>query len=170
MAREYTNIADAISAVNTEVSAQTTQIADILTALEGKSGGGLPTSISKIDGGSFTVASNTKCDAYSIAHNLGTIPKGFCVWTDDETSATAVDIYALIYSQFLTLTHDTQSGTSNSGCLMQYYRITTGKTASATRTPSATQLSGYVTNTQFKINDPAINYRAGNTYKWIAWA
>lgn len=40
MAREYTNIADAISAVNTEVSAQATQIADILEALEGKSSGG----------------------------------------------------------------------------------------------------------------------------------
>lgn len=39
MAREYNSIADAISAVNGEVSEQSTKIADILEALEGKAGG-----------------------------------------------------------------------------------------------------------------------------------
>lgn len=39
MAREYDNIADAISAVNGEVGEQSTKIADILEALEGKAGG-----------------------------------------------------------------------------------------------------------------------------------
>lgn len=39
MAREYDNIADAISAVNGEVAEQSGKIADILEALEGKGGG-----------------------------------------------------------------------------------------------------------------------------------
>lgn len=39
MAREYDNIADAISAVNGEVAEQSTKIADILEALEGKGSG-----------------------------------------------------------------------------------------------------------------------------------
>lgn len=43
MAREYDNIADAISAVNGEVSEQSGKIADILEALEGKAGGITPT-------------------------------------------------------------------------------------------------------------------------------
>lgn len=57
MAREYDNIADAISAVNGEVSEQSTKIADILEALEGKAGGGID------------VKSATRCEIVTIGTN-----------------------------------------------------------------------------------------------------
>lgn len=128
MAREYDNIADAISAVKGEVGEQSTKIAGILEALEGKAGGGLPSSISKIDGGSFTVASDTVCNTYRIGHNLGVIPKGVYVWCDSFTENTTYTADRLIswFMGFLSYTND---GTSYStGEYMQFHR-TAGGTA-----------------------------------------
>lgn len=130
----------------------------------------LPTSISKIDGGSFILLNNTNTPDYLIHHNLGEIPKGFCVWTNDETSASKVDIYALVNAFFQLSTHETQVGTEAAGYITMYYRITTGKTAGTSHYPTTAQLGGYVTTTTLNVNNNSIKYRAENTYNWIAWA
>ena len=56
-------------------------ILGVIGSFEG--GGSLPPVISKIDGGSFTLASVTDVRNYSISHNLGEKPKCFVIWSDD---------------------------------------------------------------------------------------
>lgn len=133
-------------------------------------GGSLPPGITKQTSGSFVLDVDTNTQSHPITHNLGEIPKMFYIWTEDETSASAVDIYALINSCFQLLTHDTQAGTSVAGVISTYYRVTTGKTNMTARQPTAAQLSGYATETAFNVNNSSVKYRAGNEYKWIALA
>lgn len=47
--------------------------------VSGGGGGSLPSVISKIDGGSFTVDTDTTVRNYKIYHNLGVVPKGFLI-------------------------------------------------------------------------------------------
>ncbi len=133
-------------------------------------GGSLPTGITKQASGSFTLDVDTNTPNHPITHNLGAVPKMFYIWTDDETSASEVDIYALISACFQLLTHDTQAGTTVAGYETMYYRVTTGKSAGTSRYPTDAQLGGYVTETAFNVNNNSIKYRSGNTYKWIAIA
>ena len=80
-------IADAINAKTGGSSAMTP--AEMVTAIGSiPSGGSLPSSISKIDGGEFTFASEQE-STYRINHTLGVTPKGFVIWTDDVDLSTA---------------------------------------------------------------------------------
>lgn len=164
-------LAEAVTAkgVDTLPDSSFDTIANHIGLIEG-SGGSLPPGITKQASGSFTLDVDTNTPNHPITHNLGEIPKMFYIWTDDETSASAVDIYALINSCFQLLTHDTQAGASVAGIISTYYRVTTGKTNMTNRQPTSAQLSSYATETTFNVNNNSIKYRAGNTYKWIAIA
>lgn len=164
-------LAEAVTAkgVDTLPDSSFDTIANHIGLIEG-GGGSLPPGITKQASGSFMLDVDTNTPNHPITHNLGEIPKMFYIWTDDETSASAVDIYALISACFKLLTHDTQAGTTAAGRATMYYRVTTGKTAGTSRYPTDAQLSDYVTETTFNVNNNSIKYRAGNTYKWIAIA
>lgn len=164
-------LAEAVTAkgVDTLPDSSFDTIANHIGLIEG-GGGSLPPGITKQASGSFTLDVDTNTPNHPITHNLGEIPKMFYIWTDDETSASAVDIYALINSCFQLLTHDAQAGASVAGIISTYYRVTTGKTNMTNRQPTSAQLSSYATETTFNVNNNSVKYRAGNTYKWIAIA
>ena len=169
MAREYEKIADAISAVNDEVSAQTTQIADILTALEGKSGGGLPSVISKIDGGSFTVVDDTTGSSYAITHNLGEIPKGYHIWTEENDDYAPYEQITLISAvAAVRVMNDTES-INLGGWYAHLTRRTGGDTTAFANSVRQSQQANLATSNYIKWNSTS-KYKAGCTYKWIAWA
>lgn len=164
-------LAEAVTAkgVDTLPDSSFDTIANHIGLIEG-GGGSLPPGITKQASGSFTLDVDTNTPNHPITHNLGEIPKMFYIWTDDETSASAVDIYALINSCFQLLTHDAQAGASVAGIISTYYRVTTGKTNMTNRQPTSAQLSSYATETTFNVNNNSVKYRTGNTYKWIAIA
>lgn len=156
MAREYDNIADAISAVNGEVAEQSTKIAGILEALEGK-GGSLPSSISKIDGGSFTVASDASTVSYRISHNLGVEPKGVIIWTDDAVTNNS----HLKSASLINVPYASKEGV----------RTTIRGEGSLLATPYTTaDKANYISSTDFCINYNNILFARHVTYKWVAYA
>lgn len=124
-------------------------------------GGSLPSSISKIDGGSFTLAADTNAQNYNISHNLGETPKGFFIWSDlgyGEAESTimlssigfSVNNYSATITGFYGGSRKLTTGAMNA--------ISAGVVAST-----------WLTTTTFKVNT-AITLKAGVTYKWLAWA
>lgn len=159
MAREYTNIADAISAVNDEVSAQTTQIADILTALEGKSGGGLPQGITEIKTGEITLAQNYTSSSgetrLNFEHGLSQTPKNFVVLVDSFTDTSVprrgntfyFNDGIASYGDYFTANSDAANSYNTGWC------------------------RGVPTESKIYVNaHSSYPFRLGTKLKWIAWA
>lgn len=167
------DIANAINAKTGGSSAMTpaemvTEIGNIPTG----GGGSLPSVISKIDGGSFTLASDTAGNNHWISHNLGEIPKGIIIWTEDtdlRTSTAAVAQRYLICSQ-LTLI-DWITGTTNNGLFPQHlFRNTNGATSNTGSPITQAAVGNYIQTTRFNNALGAAYYKAGVEYKWVAYA
>lgn len=132
-------------------------------------GGSLPSSISKIDGGSFTPASDTKCSTYRITHNLGVIPKFMLIWCDDFSTVTTYPVDRLIdyKGRFFDYTND--GSTIRIGTWQELYRNKTG-----TAYPSAGYYSyskeRFGTTTDFCNYNTDRYYAAGTTYYWAVFA
>lgn len=114
------------------------------------SGGGLPTSVSKLTGGNFTVPINTRANAYNIPHDLGVQPVGFAIWVDNIPGDNTVVLgwAARLNKQFA-------------------WRMSIGGQAVSNNATAWIE-------TIFGIE--AINlsdtqeYKANTTYHWLAWA
>lgn len=144
-------------------------------AITDATGGVLPTSISKIDGGSFTPTADISSEAHHIMHNLGTTPKGCIVWTDDMNATEIPPTYRYAYRALHI--HDeveNENGVANYGYFQVWYRVNgTGKLSSASgvyKPDSAPMLSDYVNSTFFCFHRNADYYKQGCTYHWLAWA
>ena len=145
-------------------------ILGIVGSFEG--GSGLPSVISKIDGGSFTPASDTQCNKYSIQHNLGEMPKGAIIWCPElMDSETAPLEYGVVYAFLSFLQIATKDGGYTYG-FNHWYRRTTfaGAYLRELIFSSETIRSKYVTTTTFTHNINDNYYFSGKTYNWIAWA
>lgn len=144
--------------------------ADILLEYvkSGGGGGSLPSSISKIDGGSFTVSSDTTAQNYSISHTLGVIPKGWIIWLEDEISGTSSTRY--IHSIGLSACDVTDKNDSNFVYSAWYGMLYNGNRSGQVNGITSSQASDYVTATTFKYNNNNLYYKSGLTYKWLAWA
>lgn len=145
--------------------------ADILVENTPDGGGSLPSSISKIDGGSFTPASNENTETYHISHNLGEIPKYAVVWTEELTAGTPVDTnYAVIYGII-------RVGSLWFNPSVEYYakvnvtgRTKDGYTQDNTNQGTQAQLANFASPTYFTMRKSGFYFKAGVTYKWLAWA
>lgn len=131
-------------------------------------GGSLPTVISKIDGGSFTVASDTTLASYTISHNLGVVPKGCFVWTEENQSADAYTSNTVINYYYASNPFNTGSTNSVANWLC-YWRRSTGATSTVGSTLTSAQANSFVSSSGISPNRSEY-YKAGCTYKWIAWA
>ena len=133
-------------------------------------GGDLPTSINKIDGGSFMLSADTTCERYKIYHNLGEIPKGFFVWCEiqDYTAGRNRTIQQ-VFSHRRTVK---QNGSVKS-IGTDYFTF-----FNADGAVFPTQSFNYTTQDKidreynaeyvlFNYDSPV--YAAGVTYKWLAW-
>jgi len=147
-------IADAINAKTGGSSAMTP--AEMVTEIESISGGSLPTSISKIDGGSFTFVSDTTVTE-QITHNLGVIPIGVMVWCDTEP-------YPNLYFGCLF-----NNPVNNNVFRVIGYR--TGSTMDRNTSYQGTApLANMLTSTVWSLFHGSYKYKGGTTYKWIALA
>lgn len=145
-------------------------ILGVVGSFEGGGGGSLPSVISKIDGGSFTPATDTLTRGYKIEHNLGNAPKMFHIWTDDLAEFSAVEQYCLIDASFVNQVVQ-QTSTSSAKGISHYSRRNVGGNIAGS--------IGYVTETLYSSWVDGANkigcdvgstyYKAGVTYKWLAW-
>lgn len=136
--------------------------ADAIDSIQTGGGGSLPTSISKIDGGSFTFASATN-GTYSISHSLGTTPKGFVIWTDEIDLANS-DNNTVIRGVFI-VDKSVDSETSYLYQMSVYNHAFNNYTRSV-----GASYSGYANSSTISYNVGNVHYASGINYKWFAWA
>ena len=132
------------------------------------SGGSLPTSISALDGGVFTPASDQQASVYNIAHSLGDLPKGFIIWTEDALAETT-NTKRYVTNAYLTQTNLTSGSNTYVAGGAVFIQNTNGGYAHLNADVLAAALSGFLTATTFKYNNANVYYKAGLTYKWLAW-
>lgn len=134
-------------------------------------GGSLPSVTSKIDGGSFILASDESVQSHRIAHDLCENPKGFAIWTEELTEAEADDLIHLIYASFYNYNFAKTSTASNLGCGLYLRRNKDGSAAAASGLPvNATQFGYWINSNSIGVDAGSTYYKAGVTYKWLAWA
>lgn len=126
-------------------------------------GGSLPSSISKIDGGEFTLASKT-ASTYHIEHSLGVVPKGFAIWTDGVDISTAENSN-IIRGVFIV-------DESANGSVTSYLYQMTVYSHNFNNYPRnvGANYSGYANANYISYNIGNVSYEANVTYKWFAWA
>lgn len=136
------------------------------------SGASLPSVISKLDGGSFTLASDTAGTAYWISHNLGVLPKHIFIWTDDSdlrtSTATGSERY-LLCAQLALM--DWVTGTASNALLPQYLcRNINGTTSNLGSPITQAAVGNYIQTTRFNNTVGSLFYKAGVEYKWVVVA
>lgn len=163
------DIADAIRAKTGKSAIMTPlEMPEEIASIETGGGGSLPSIISKIDGGSFTLSSDTQGTAYSISHNLGVVPKGFVFWTEDALSGTEATRF--IANAYMTVADITKSNNTHYDAVGSVYILYNGNTTSINASLSSSAVDDYMTTSVIKWNNSAVYYKSGLTYKWIAWA
>ena len=141
-------------------------ILGVVGTFEGGGGGSLPSSITKIDGGSFTVASVTDVRNYSISHNLGEKPKGFVIWSDDVVYGTGEPTMMVANIMYKVCEYSATAVAS----YMATRKPTSGTFGQYTNTVTAAAESSWLSPSYIKIGIGATSYKSGATYNWIAWA
>ncbi len=157
---------------NEVTGASDTTLSDAVATLAegyGQGGGSLPSVISKIDGGSFTLTSDTALSNKQIEHSLGTVPKGFAIWTNDALSGTESIRYAvrIEFMQFDVIDSNNNEYLGNPTLLILYNG---GISVISNVRITASNISQYVTSTDFGYSNGTVYFKANATYKWIAWA
>ena len=159
-------IADAINAKTGGSSAMTpAQMVTAIGSIPSGGGGSLPPVISKIDGGSFTLASNTDCRTYDISHSLGVVPKAFVIWTEDIAIGEAQSAICLVRIHYFDTPYNTT--TVSTGIAMRIGA--NGSTVVGGVGIVASAVSSWVTASKICASYNT-NYKAGCTYQWLAWA
>lgn len=131
-----------------------------ITTGGGTGGGGLPTGVSAIDYGTFTLSADSTTQA-NVYHNLGVAPDFAIWWLDGAHLATATTSVAVRGVMFNTGT----TATMNARMLVGGYDAS-GKGGSETGTYSAQY---FMTKASFVARcDPDYPILAGLTYHWIA--
>ena len=135
-------------------------------------GASLPSIISKIDGGSFTPSSDTVGTSYWISHNLGVVPKGIIIWTEDSDlrTSTAAAAERYIISSSLVLIDWTTGATVNALLPQHLFRNTNGATPNTGSPITQAAVENYIQTTRFNNALGAAYYKAGVEYKWVAFA
>ena len=128
------------------------------------SGGGLPSSISKIDGGEFTFASDTPINSVNIPHNLGLKPKGYAIWSVEVSTDQTPRANTTLAFNF----GCGEEWNSSSGDNIMGYEWGFNKTAS--RNINESRDNFLVLQTDYFRPQGFLYYQANATYKWLAWA
>lgn len=163
-----------ISAANNATGESDTTLTDAVQTLvdgygQGGGGGSLPSVISKIDGGSFTLASDTAGDRQSVSHSLGVVPKGFVIWTEDELSGTVATRHiANCGATVINVTDRSSKHYACSGWVTILYNGAASIVNNALYTDA--QISRIMDAQRIMWGNSLLFYKAGLTYKWLAWA
>lgn len=162
------NLAEAITAKGVD-TLPASSFDTIATNIGLISGGNLPSVISKIDSGSFTLAVDTSGSSYPISHNLGVIPKCYAIWTDDNDAFEASANNTLIHAFGYIGDANNSATLKDGGYRAHYTRQANGSTTTFSSTFQSTEKGQYATATTIYWGSTN-KYKAGCTYKWLAWA
>lgn len=146
-------VAQSSDSVTTNGIYDTTLINSLAVNVSGGGGASLPSIISKIDGGSFTPASDTATRSYPISHNLGTAPKGVAIWATNMTK----EVYGVRTVNMLQMTSTE-------------YDLLQVNTNGTDRVLGGPLTSGDLGSSSFIFTLSSNSYKAGVTYQWLAWA
>jgi hypothetical protein len=149
-----------------------TQYANAEITVNVPSGASLPSVISKIDGGSFTLASDTAGNNHWISHNLGVLPKCIIIWTEDSDLRTSTSAVAQRYLLCSTLSlMDWVTGTTSNAMIPNHlFRNTNGATSNTGSPITQAAVGNYIQTTRSNNALGAAYYKAGVEYKWVAYA
>lgn len=127
------------------------------------SGGGLPSGISKIACGEYTVSSDFTTSRQTVTHNMGVVPDLVFFYYDGGNIATT---YTMLWSLRCTKLGYRSSAYN----LYNAYHGNSTTSVSVTNTSSTTVGVSNLTTTTFQIASHSTSYywRGGKTYKWIA--
>lgn len=135
-------------------------------------GGSLPSIISALAGGSFTLSESAKCKTQQIQHGMAAVPKGFFIWSDDAFTETGTGDTTLYFESGYFSNIDTQnaSGAVAGYYVCQYRRQSDMRVSLNSGIRTSAQISGFVNATSICMNSQNESFQAGKTYKWLAWA
>lgn len=136
------------------------------------SGASLPSIISALAGGSFTLSESARCNTQQIQHGMAAVPKGFFIWSDDAFTETGTGDTTLYFESGYFSNIDTRnaSGAVAGYFACQYYRQSDMRVSLNNGIRTSAQISGYVNATNICMNNSTESFQGGKTYKWLAWA
>jgi hypothetical protein len=144
--------------------------ADAIAAIP-SGGGGLPTGISAIDAGEFTVASNTLCESYNIPTQLGIPAKGFVIFSDDLTNFEVQTVKGLLSCSVNIFNFESASGANRYGYYSYIQRQVNGNTyGGVTFMSYSNQPEKFANGERIRYAVSDTYYIANKKYKWFAWA
>ncbi len=169
-----TPLTDAITSLTAYANGITgksdTNLPDAVRSLaDGYGGGSLPSVISAIDGGEFTLQSDTTASSYPVQHSLGVIPKAVIVWTDGELAETA-NTKRYIMNCYICQSNLKSGANTYKLTASTFIQNINGGYAHLYADITANNVGQYLTASTFKYNNTAVYYKTGVTYKWIAFA
>lgn len=167
------DLTDSIEALTTYANGVTgefdTTLSDAVASLaDGYGGGILPSVISAIDGGEFTVQSDITAASYPVQHSLGVVPKAVIVWTDGELAETA-NTKRYMMNCYICQSNLKSGANTYKLTASTFVQNTNGGYAHLNADITANNVEQYLTASTFKYNNTAVYYKTGVTYKWIAF-
>lgn len=149
---------------NSEVDTQTDLLAQVLEALSGKAGGGLPDGVSAIACGSFTPTEDIS-GTYVITHNLDAVPNFWSV-----TAIGPIDLaskpYGMLSQSFYKITTVRSDGVTLAGSRLIQYCTASGK--GAITSSNVSNISGACTFSNIYLSgSTSWKLVAGVTYIWV---
>ena len=166
MPTPLTDAINALTAYANEVTgkADTTLSDAVRTLGSGYGVGSLPSVISDIQGGSFSLDSNTQSSAVHIPHSLGVVPTAFFIWTDDIDVTTEAN-NIIVRGAFIV---DKSADGSVTSFLYQMGSYN-GKFNQYAR-GIGTNYANYANADYISYNVSNASYKANTVYNWIAIA
>lgn len=149
-----------------------TGFADAVGAIPSGGGASLPSIISALAGGSFTLSESARCNTQQIQHGMAAVPKGFFIWSDDAFTETGTGDGTMYYESGYFSIIDTQNanGAFAGYFVCQYRRQSDMRVGVNNGLRTSAQISGYVNATSICMISSNESFQAGKTYKWLAWA
>ena len=133
---------------------------DMPTEIASISGGGLPTGMTYIGSGTFTLASNEFLTV-QINHGLPFTPKAILVWTSDTTG------YGFGFGY---LTRELIYNSLTNQASRNFVTRINSSSGYEILSQGSTDASEFITDTYFTFNHGSRRYIAGATYYWFAFA
>ena len=149
-----------------------TGFADAVGAIPSGGGAELPSIISALAGGSFTLSESARCNTQQIQHGMAAVPKGFFIWSDDAFTETGTGDTTLYFESgyFSNIDMQNASGAVAGYFVCQYRRQSDMRVSLNNGIRTSAQISGFVNATSICMNSPNESFQAVKTYKWLAWA
>ena len=163
---ELTRITNAKAAIKTAIEGKGVTVpagtlldgmASLIESIEAGGGGGLPSPFTNITTGTFTLASLTYANAYTITHGLGKVPKLFAVYHGERGIFSGSSLDYVIYMD----NSNTYSSSPGVGCIAvcKFASVNVLKRSDVT-----------ISENTFTYNSSQDYFGSSKMYRWVAIA